>query len=77
MVELKNLPAVAEAVAEREQVLALPATSGASVMQTLSALRTGLEQAVGQMGADDISLEIDAAAGRLHVRFRAYKHRKS
>jgi hypothetical protein len=36
-----------------------------------------MQQAVGQMGADDVTLEVDAAPGRLHLKFRAYKHRRS
>jgi hypothetical protein len=59
-----------------ERVLDLPASS-VSIAETISALRTGLQQAVSHMGADDVTLELDASAGRLHLRFRAYRHRKS
>jgi hypothetical protein len=58
-----------------DRVVALP-TSSTLVAETLSSLKAGLQQAVGQMGADDVILEIDANAARLHVRFRAYKHRR-
>jgi len=62
---------------ERDQVFALPTSGASSIAETLSALRVGLQQAVGQMGADDVTLEVDATPGRLHLKFRAYKHRRS
>jgi hypothetical protein len=74
MSECLKLP-VAETVAEHEQAIA--PSSGASITETLSALRTGLQQAVGQMGADDVTLEIEANSDRLSLKFRAYKHRRS
>jgi hypothetical protein len=58
-----------------DRVVALP-TSSTSLVETLSSLKAGLAQAAGQMGADDVLLEIDATGERLHVRFRAYKHRR-
>ena len=58
-----------------DRVVALPA-SGASLAEMFSSLKAGLHQAIGQMGADDVSLEVEANAQRLHVRFRAYKHRR-
>ena len=46
-----------------------------SIAESFTALSAGLQQAVGKMAADDISLEVDATTDRLRVRFRAYRHR--
>jgi hypothetical protein len=69
---MKQLP-----MTERDQAFALPTSGASSIAETLSALRAGMQQAVGQMGADDLTLEVDATPGRLHLKFRAYKHRRS
>ena len=58
-----------------EQVLSLSSTSS-SLAQALATLNAGLQKAVGEMGADDVSFEVDASRDRLHLRLRAYRHRR-
>jgi len=39
-------------------------------------LTADLQRAVADMGADDVSFEVNANRGELHLRLRAYRHRR-
>jgi hypothetical protein len=64
---MMELPIVTE---ERDQALTL---GGGASIETLSAFTAGLQQAVKQMGADDLSFELDVTSSRMHLRLRAYR----
>jgi hypothetical protein len=68
-----NLPATVSGGNGRE-VFAL-STEPSSIANALGQLSTGLQKAVSEMRADDISLEVDVESARLRSRLRAYKHR--
>jgi hypothetical protein len=71
----KQFP-VSTATVKADQVVALPCTSS-TVAEAIAMLSAELQQAIAQMDADDISLECNANRGaELHIRLRAYRHRK-
>jgi hypothetical protein len=57
-----------------DRVLALPSSS-ITLSEAIAILSTELQQAIGAMNADDLSLECNANRGDLHIRLRAYRHR--
>jgi hypothetical protein len=67
----KQVPATTES----DRVLALPSTSSA-ISETIALLTADLQKAVSEMGADDLSFEVNASRTELHLRLRAYKHRR-
>jgi hypothetical protein len=67
----QKLP-VTTTAAKADQVLALP-SAPMTIAETLAELGANLQKAVEKM--DDITLDIDAYPGRVHVKLRAYKHR--
>jgi hypothetical protein len=69
----QKLPATTTVKAD--QVLALPTTS-ATISEAIAALSADLQRAVAEMSADDISFECNASRGELHLRLRAYRHRR-
>jgi hypothetical protein len=73
MALVQQLPAP---IVEEDRALAISGSTSSSLTESFAALSAGLQKAVTQMGADDISLEVDAGSDRLRVRFRAYKHRR-
>jgi hypothetical protein len=69
----QKLPATTTAKAD--QVLALP-TSSSTIAEAVAMLSADLQRAVTDMGADDVSFEVNASRSELHLRLRAYKHRR-
>jgi hypothetical protein len=69
-----KLPATTTA-AKSDHVLALPNTS-ATISETIALLTADLQRAVADMAADDVSFEVNASRGELHLRLRAYRHRR-
>jgi hypothetical protein len=56
---------------EEDRTIALPSRTSAT--DVVASLTAGLEKAAREM--DDVSLEIHASADRMHLKFRAVKHR--
>jgi hypothetical protein len=69
----QKLPATMTA-ANTDRVLAMPTTS-ATISEVISVLSGDLQRAVAEMCADDVSFEVNASRGELHLRLRAYRHR--
>jgi hypothetical protein len=69
----QKLPATT--MAKVDQVLALP-TSSVTIAEAITLFSTELQQAIGAMNADDISLECNVSRGELLVKLRAYRHRR-
>jgi hypothetical protein len=57
------------------RVLALPSSS-VTLSEAIATISTELQQAIGEMNADDISLECNVSRGELNLRLRAYRHRR-
>jgi hypothetical protein len=70
----KQVPATTTTV-KADHALALPTTSS-TISETIALLTADLQRAVADMGADDVSFEVTASRGELHLRLRAYKHRR-
>jgi hypothetical protein len=70
----QKLPAPTTAV-KADQVLALPSTSS-TISEAIATLSADLQRAVADMSADDVSFEVNASRGELHLRLRAYRHRR-
>jgi len=70
----QKLPATTTA-ANTDRVLALPSSS-VTLSEAIAMLGTELQQAIGGMNADDISLECNVSRGELNLRLRAYRHRR-
>jgi len=70
----QKLPATATAV-NTDRALALPSSS-VTLSEALATLSTELQQAIGGMNADDISLECNVSRGELSLKLRAYRHRR-
>jgi hypothetical protein len=68
----KQLPATTTA---SDKVIALPSSS-ATISEAIAMLSPDLQRAVADMAADDLSLEVTASRGELHLRLRAYRHRR-
>jgi hypothetical protein len=49
--------------------------SSVTVSEALALVGTELQQAIGEMNADDITLECSFSRGELNLRLRAYRHR--
>jgi hypothetical protein len=64
-----NIPV---ATTERDQVFGVTSSGAAPTLAETFAL---LSKAVGQMGADDVTVEVTQTAERLDLKFRAYKFR--
>jgi hypothetical protein len=58
-----------------DQVLVLP-TSPATIAEAIALFSTELQQAIGAMNADDMSLECNVSRGELLLKLRAYRHRR-
>jgi hypothetical protein len=61
--------------ANADRALALPSSS-VTLSEAISLFSTELQQAIGGMNADDISLEYNVSRGELNLRLRAYRHRR-
>jgi len=57
------------------RALALPKSS-VTLSDAIAVLSTELQQAIGEMNADDITLECNVSRGELNLRLRAYRHRR-
>ena len=66
---MEHLPAI-----EDDRVVALRNGTTPTLAETLAMLDQGLQRAASAM--DDVSLEVDVTGPRLHLKFRAYKHRR-
>jgi hypothetical protein len=69
----KQVPAMTAATTDR--ALAIPTTS-ATISEAIAMLSADLQRAVADMSADDLSFEVTASRGELHLRLRAYRHRR-
>jgi len=71
----KQVPATTTTTVRSDHSLALPTTS-ATISETIALLTADLQRAVADMSADDLSFEVNASRGELHLRLRAYRHRR-
>jgi hypothetical protein len=65
----------ATTAATTDRALAIPTTS-ATISEAIAMLSADLQRAVADMAPDDMSFEVTASRGELHLRLRAYRHRR-
>jgi hypothetical protein len=70
----QKLPATTTAE-NASRALALPSSS-VTLSDAIATLSGELQQAIGEMNADDITLECQVSRGELNLRLRAYRHRR-
>ncbi len=59
---------------ESREIAVTPENCTANVATSLQAL--GIARALGDLRADDVTVDIDQTKDRLHVRVRAYRNRQ-